>query len=303
VPCFHPQRVWYSKYLNPSGKRNIVFNQREALSPGDHFDIACSQCVGCRLERSRQWAMRCMHEAKMHKNNCFVTLTYADGFLPPHNSLHYPDFQKFLKRHRFHHGTLRYYMCGEYGDRTQRPHYHACLFGVDYPDKVHYKTINGNRLYTSKILDKKWKHGFAVIGDLTFDSAAYVARYVMKKQTGKNAVFHYNTIDFATGEITQERTPEFNKMSLKPAIAWPWLDKYGDYVQAHDFVIVNGKKVRPAKYYDRVFQATRPYEFDEVKERRTEKAKQLNSDNHPYRLAVKEEVLASKIKLLKRTVD
>jgi hypothetical protein len=125
----------------------------------------------------------------------------------------------------------------------------------------------------------------------------------MKKQTGKNAVFHYNTIDFATGEITQERTPEFNKMSLKPAIAWPWLDKYGDYVQAHDFVIVNGKKVRPAKYYDRVFQATRPYEFDEVKERRTEKAKQLNSDNHPYRLAVKEEVLASKIKLLKRTVD
>lgn len=304
MACYHPQRVWYSRFLNSSGKRSIVFNMREALSPGDHFEIACGQCIGCRLERSRQWAMRCLHEAKLHKNNCFLTLTYDNDHVPSSGSLVKEDFQKFMKRYRKRFGKIRYYMCGEYGDKTGRPHFHACIFGHDFDDKKIYKTTRrGDRLYTSKSLEELWPFGHAIIGDVTFDSAAYVARYVMKKVTGKKALLHYNKIDLHTGELLKELLPEYTNMSLKPAVGKGWYERFGSYVQTHDFIIVNGKKVRPPKYYDRLFEKTRPYEFDDVKERRSENAKKHSGNNTLERLETREICHQLKIKVLQRNVD
>lgn len=146
--------------------------------------LPCGQCVGCRLERSRQWALRCVHEASLHDSNLFVTLTYDDEHLPEFNSLYYPDFQKFMKRLRkkFSRENIRFYMCGEYGETTLRPHYHVILFNFDLPDRRLYRrSHSGDHLFTSEILTKIWGKGFCPFGNVTFQSAAYTARYIMKK--------------------------------------------------------------------------------------------------------------------------
>ena len=151
--------------------------------------VPCGQCIGCRLERSRQWAIRCVHEASLHTDNCFITLTYSPDCLPSDGSLNHDDFQKFFKRLRKHIAPkkIRYYMCGEYGEDLQqpsklgRPHFHACLFGLDFDDKQLYIVRDDVKLYTSATLEKIWGKGFVTIGDVTFESAAYVARYIAKK--------------------------------------------------------------------------------------------------------------------------
>jgi len=117
-------------------------------------------------------------------------------------------------------------MAGEYGDVTARPHFHACIFGLDFPDKkVYKKTRGGHNLYTSDTLEKIWGKGFCPIGEVNFETAAYVARYVMKKITGQQQKKHYEQVDQDTGEITS-RQPEFNHMSLKPGIGKGWLEKW-----------------------------------------------------------------------------
>lgn len=296
MACYHPLEAFYSKDLNRSGKRSIVFNPRQALQPDVILNLPCGQCIGCRLERSRQWAIRCMHESKMHRDNCFITLTYDEKNLPTDGSLHKEDYQNFLKRLRkeLHPQKVRYYMCGEYGDQTSRPHFHACLFGYRPEDLTLYKTSNGNRLYNSKLLQKIWSHGHVVIGELTFESAAYVARYVMKKITGKNAHEHYDTINEKTGEVTT-RIPEYNQPSLKPAIGRTYLEKYKGYILDHDGVIVNGKKVKPPKYYDKLLSKDSPIQHENNLERRVTTGKKNASDNTPERLAVKEIVHAAQL--------
>ena len=168
-----------------------------------------------------------MQEAKLHKDNCFITLTYSDDCIPPDFGLRKADFQGFMKRLRKKVPNVRYFHCGEYGDRTSRPHYHACLFGYDFPDKVHFTTRNGHKVYTSKILNDTWGYGITEIGDLTFDSAAYVARYVVKKLSISDAssdeaikafTDKYSWVNWQTGEIVI-RPPEYITMSLKPAIS------------------------------------------------------------------------------------
>lgn len=302
MPCYRPLTAYHARDINPSGKRSIVFNPKEALEPDRPLSLPCGQCVHCRLERSRQWAIRCLHEAKMHRDNCFITLTYDDNYVPANGSLVKSDLQKFFKRLRRLRGKLRYYACGEYGEATLRPHYHACVFGIDFPDKEIYRiTPRGDRLYNSKELSRLWPFGFSVIGEVTFDSAAYVARYIMKKVTGEASLHHYNDIDYRTGEILKERIPEYTNMSLKPAIGRTWLDSYGEHVQAHDFVVINGKKVKPPKYYDRVFEKTRPFEFDDVKSLRLVAGKRFSRNNSPDRLEVMEVVHEERLKLLKRS--
>lgn len=298
MPCYHP----LSAYQCADG--SIVFYESKRHDTVKSLSLPCGQCVGCRLERSRQWAIRCMHEAQMHTQNCFITLTYDDAHLPSDRSLHYRDFQLFIKRlrKRYPGRRIRYYMAGEYGENFGRPHWHACIFGLDFDDKKLWKRTSANSLlYRSENLELLWPFGYSSIGDVTFESAAYVARYIMKKVTGKNAAEHYQEIDPDTGEITN-RTPEFTKMSLKPGIGYEWYKQYTSDVYPHDYVVVRGKKVKPPKYYDKKYKIDNPYEFDELLYIREKSAKLAYADNTPERLLVKEQVTKAKLQKLKRNL-
>jgi len=295
--------------------KSIVFDEVRKHDIVRSLSLPCGQCIGCRLERSRQWAMRVMHEAQLHSENSFITLTYDDTHLPSDKSLHKPDYQQFLKRLRQHvwrkYGKkIRYYMAGEYGEKYGRPHWHLCIFGHGFHDKKYWKrTASGSILYRSEELEALWPFGYTSVGDVTFESAAYVARYIMQKQssdkinpqTGKpwNSIYDYTNPE--TGEITK-REPEFNKMSLKPGIGAEWFKKFKSDVYPHDYVIVRGKKMKPPKAYDKMYKKSNPYEFDEVLYKREINAK-LNPDNHdPKRLDAKRQILESRLSLLKRNL-
>jgi len=257
-----------------------------------------------------------MHEASLHVHNSFITLTYAPEYLPKDGSLVKKDFQDFMKRLRFHSEDVgsslkqhlltagekvRFFMCGEYGDRLGRPHYHACLFGLDFGDLRYLKTVNGFKYYTSKTLEALWEgKGHCVVGRVTFESAAYVARYCTKKVTGEAAADHYNVVDYSTGEILLERIPEYTTMSRRPGIAREWLNKFSSDVYPSDECVVRGVAQRPPKYYDRMFEISCPETMEAIKDKRSLQGKARASDNTPARLRVKEKVLQSKFKQLKR---
>jgi len=298
MPCYHPLKAFQCF------DKSIVFDEIRRHDIVRSLDLPCGQCVGCRLERSRQWAIRCMHEAQLHKHNCFITLTYDNTHLPSNGSLHYEDFQLFIKRLRKSLGNarIRYYMAGEYGENFGRPHFHACIFGHDFHDKkLWQRTSAGSMLYRSAKLEALWPFGYSSIGDVNFESAAYVARYIMKKVTGKNQDKHYNEIDQETGEI-KKRTPEFNKMSLKPGIGCDFYKKYTSDIYPQDYVILRGKKVKPPKYYDKQFKTDHPFEYDELLYMREKNAKLNTEDNTPERLSVKEQVTMAKLQKLKRNL-
>lgn len=269
--------------------------------------VPCGQCVGCRLERSRQWAVRCLHEAQMHVENCYITLTYRDACLPPNGSLVYRDFQLFLKRlrERFARESIRFYMCGEYGDENRRPHFHALLFGFDFPDKQYLKrSPAGESLYRSAILESLWTFGYSSIGAVTFESAAYVARYVMKKRTGDLAKTHYTVVDRVTGEVTNLE-PEFNRMSLggrsaKGGIGASWFQRFRTDVYPSGKVVVRGVECKAPRYYDKLFTVLDPESFALVSAARVAEARARASDNVSARRGVKEVVAQARIDALKR---
>lgn len=230
--------------------------------------VPCGQCIGCRLERSRQWAIRCVHEYQMHDEGCFITLTYDDDFLPYGASLYKPDFQNFMKRLRKKlPQKIRYFMCGEYGDTTQRPHYHALVFGWR-PDDPGLFTQSGEfQLYDSKTLTDTWGMGHASFGEITFETAAYTARYVTKKITGDAAAEHYSVIDSETGEIF-ERLPEYSAASRDPAIGASWLTRYGRDAYEKDEVVMRAQKMRPPRAYDQAIEVLDPRLWQTVRAKR-----------------------------------
>ena len=264
---------------------------------GDALELACGRCIGCRLERSRQWAVRCIHEAQLHEENCFITLTYKD--MPEGSSLDYRDFQLFMKRLRKHaKRRVRFFMCGEYGDRLGRPHFHACLFGFDFADKLPWSTTgSGGKLFRSKALDKLWPFGFSTIGPVTFETAAYVARYVTKKVTGDAADEHYKHID-EDGVVTQ-RQPEFAHMSLKPGIGSDWLRLFHRDVFPRGYVVLpNGKQGSLPRYYKKYF--SKMLDYDQYEYSSHLHAQATASDRTPERLAVRELVANSRNSISKR---
>ena len=258
-----------------------------------------------------------MHEASLYENNCFITLTYADEHLPEDKSLRYEDFQLFMKRFRKRFKGLqpvdgkypiRFYMAGEYGEKYRRPHFHACIFNFDFADKkYHKKTPGGSRIFTSASLSELWPFGYASIGSVTFESAAYVARYIMKKVNVSSATPHHLRSHYLTQEIDEdgvinELVPEFNKMSLKPGIGQGWFDKYKDEVYPDDFVVVNGRKCKPPRFYDRKFADEFPLEFEQIQFDRYVDAQDRIEDNTPERLAVRERVTQAKVERLVRNL-
>lgn len=241
--CYHPITAWRSlEGRGANGKWPLVFNKRDGYCDLE-VQIPCGQCIGCRLERSRQWAVRCVHEASLYPRNCFITLTYDDSHLPG-ISLVPRDYVLFMKRLRKRFGSgIRFFHCGEYGSLNLRPHHHAILFNFDFEDKVLWSVRSGVRLHRSAALESLWPYGFSTIGDVTFESAAYVARYVLKKVTGSDAQDHYK------GRVT-----EYVTMSRKPGIAYDWFRRYSSDIYPNDYVVIRGGvKCKPPRYYDNLY--------------------------------------------------
>lgn len=296
MPCFHPLTAWRAPPGLSFRRSEITFT--DPCDPRCQvLKIPCGQCIGCRLERSRQWAIRCVHEAQLHDSNCFLTLTYNEENLPNDLSLNPKHMVDFLKRFRKSVEPLRirFLQCGEYGSINFRPHHHCLIFGYDFPDReVFGKSISGY-IYRSERLEKLWPFGFSSIGDVTFDSAAYVARYVLKKVTGDSADLHYHG-----------RHPEYITMSRRPGIASDWFDLYGKSVYDRDFITFDdGIKCRPPKYYDKLFERNHGYDkMKLIKESRLSEIlkPEFQSNCTPERLSVREEHQKCLNKLLIRNL-
>lgn len=232
-----------------------------------------------------------MHEASLHDANCFVTLTYSDEHLPSDGSLHKPHFQAFMKRLRAQLGhRISYLHCGEYGDDNGRPHYHALLFGYRPPDLRFFKrSYSGEDLYVSDKLDATWALGHCWVGELTLQSAAYVARYSLKKVTGERAADHYRRIN-EDGEIIYLQ-PEYVTMSTRPAVGERWFQKFKSDAFPSDFLVHDGQKYPVPRYYTKLLERENRKMYRRVKlERILDAANpKQRAENSTARLRVREE--------------
>lgn len=290
--CLKPLKGWRDT-------RGKIHLDAKPSSYGTDVPIPCGQCLHCRLERARQWAVRILHEAQLHDTNYFGTFTYAEEKRP--RELVHWHFQKFLKRARKRWGPFRYFMCGEYGDRSGHAHYHACLFGLYLDDLKLHSRNNGHTLYTSEKLDTTWSHGHCTVGQITMESAQYVAAYCTKKIQGAEAREHYTRFDPDTGEVWEQQ-PEYAQMSRRPGIAARWIAKYTDDVYNYDHVVINGREQKPPRYYDKYLERTNPERKWNLKAPRQRKAKQWKGGNNEQSLKAAEANTRARLKLKTRTI-
>lgn len=246
--------------------------------------------------------MRMLHEAKLHPPaSCyFVTLTYDDAHLPDNWSLVYRHVQLFFKRLRKATGPFRYFVCGEYGDQGNRPHYHVCFFGLKLPDVKPLRLLDDRRpdirKFRSETLAKAWGLGFVDIGTVTPASARYAAAYCVKKVTGDLAAAYY-----------AGREPEFARMSTSPGLGAGWFHRHGDDYFRDDFCVVDGKRYRVPKYYAKLQKRggeARVERLEEVLHERHVAARVAErvQNSTPDRLAVREQVATAKHKLTRRSL-
>ena len=327
MPCYNPITGYRSAHLNENSRRPIVWNEKHSDGSGPLL-LPCGRCTGCRIDYSRTWALRCYHEAQMHDANAFVTLTYDEKHIPADRSINKTELQDFFKKLRYEvneiygctelqstktsrqrmvpNRPIRYFACGEYGTKNNRPHYHALIFGYDFPDKTLYSEKDGTLLFRSKLLEHCWTKGFSTIGQVTFESAAYVARYTMKKRkgpadqkdkNGKTNKQHYELLDPETGEI-HDLEPEFCVMSRRPGIGKAWYDTYKGDLEKDFLTLADGTKHRIPRYYDTLSEAEDETKTLLRKEKRKEKIKP--EDNTFARLRVRETVKQAQLNQLKR---
>lgn len=328
MSCYHPlHAIPNGKTIN--GKTNYRFLSDLYLATHPELEkqctlIPCGQCLGCRLDYSRQWADRCMLELQYHDSSYFVTLTYDEAHVPveyyadkatgeafPSLTLRKRDFQLFMKRlrKRFSDDHIRFFMAGEYGSETFRPHYHAILFGLHLNDLRPYKrSPQGYHYYNSDSLQSCWLDhdgnpiGFVVVGEVTWDTCAYTARYIMKKQKGAASRVYS---DFAL-------EPEFTLMSRKPGIARQYYDDHPDIYETQKINISTskgGRQMRPPRYFDKLFDLEHPEEMAKIKAQRKDVASALQSlkleqtslSEHDF-LEVQERSKEARIKSLRRNL-
>lgn len=309
--------------------------------------MPCGQCLGCRIQYSREWANRCMMELQYHDSAYFVTLTYDDAHVPMNEyieqapvisattgeiledgaylkslSLYKRDWQLFMKRlrKRFPNDKIRFFMAGEYGSASFRPHYHAILYGLHLDDlEIYKKSPQGFSYYNSpslsscwidtdnRYLDRPYKGdgqplGYCVVANVTWETCAYTARYIMKKLNGKESEVYTNF----------NIQPEFTLMSRKPGIARQYFEDHPD-IYKHDFINIStekgGKKFRPPRYFDKLYDLEHPEELEEIKSIRAkmavamQEAKLQRTTLYPEELlAVEERAFENKIKQLRRNI-
>lgn len=317
MPCYFPlTAIRQSNVL----KSPLIFTKdltKKIQSNYEKLKIPCGQCIGCKLENSRQWAIRMQHEASIYDNNCFLTLTYDNQHLPVVdgkpclNKTHLQNFMKYLRRDCG--PNIRFYGAGEYGLTCYkcgnshllctcktfladlgRPHYHVCLFNYRFTDEIVVGISNsGFPVFESPSLNKLWGKGKTATSDFTFETAAYCARYVTKKVNGKKQEGHY-----------EGRPREFAQMSRNPGLGRPWYDRYQEPIYQNDMVVIrNNLKCRPPKYYDYLYEQTSPLDLEELKRRRRLYAEKLERHTTPERMTVRNQLAELKHKRLKRSFE
>ena len=328
MPCYSPLK----------GYRNIInggITFKRSDSAGEQMEVACGQCLGCRLDRARMWAMRIVHEADLHEvgRSCFITLTYRDeaqcteqqvrqGFFIPNDwslcKKHFQDFMKRLRKTR-EPDKIKFFHVGEYGSKCKhdldinycacnvgRPHYHAILFNCCFDDLYPVGQRDDIIYYASKELEQIWKYGFVQVGEVNFESAGYVARYCLKKVTGDMADEHYMNVD-ANGEVTFV-LPEYCTMSRGGrrgrGIAYEWFKRFhGDVFPSDEVPIVGQGVIKKApRYYDRLLEVVDPILHAEVKKLRAEFKKAHKDEYTPERLMDKYKVKKAQMDLLPRNL-
>lgn len=322
MPCYRPLRAFRfhtgeSRHAHPSGKLKLFFNVDLHHLPADlqarHevLELPCGRCIGCKLRRVSDWALRCVHEASLHERASFLTLTYRTSRLPPNRSLLKRDHQLFFKKlrqvlARLVHGPstrehpavhVRYFMCGEYGAKKGRPHYHAVLFGWDFPDRelVPNPKNHDQPLFTSKLLEETWGHGDVRIGEVTPASAAYVARYTLKKLRAEEGDREY----LQTGR-------EAPYVVMSKGIGRAWFKTFRSDVFPRDSCLDPDTRTPRAvpRFYDKLLQEVDEAASTIVKEDRVCKSAKGNlADRTPERLRVREQVTALKVGALVRHLD
>lgn len=237
--CVEPQRAWRRR----DGK-GVTFNFREGWSDKP-LEFKCGRCLGCKRVKAQAWALRIVHESQMHKYNCFLTLTIDDEHLPDDNSLDIKHWQLFAKRLRHKAGPFRHFYSGEYGTKYDRPHYHACIFGLDMrrgEDADFFPNGAGDSpLWRSKTLDEIWGMGHVAIGELEYGSAQYTAKYLVKSEGKVEDQKRY-----------QGRKPEYISMSRNPGIGAKWIEKFKTDAFGGGFLAFDGKRHAVPKFYERV---------------------------------------------------
>lgn len=302
MACYHPLKGYeFGTTINNKPNYKIV-SYDKILYDDEGFErpfieIPCGKCIGCRLAYSRMWADRCIAEATCHESSYFVTFTYNEDNLPrvihretgeikDYGTLVKRDCQLMMKRLRKNYqyeNKIRFYLAGEYGSQTARPHYHAILFGLKLDDlKLYKKTPLGFNLYTSKFLEEVWQHqGHVIVAEVTWETCAYTARYIMKKKNGPGAIIYE--------ELNIE--PEFTLMSRKPGIAKEFYElnkedliKYGE---ANIRTPKGGKLIKSVKYFDKYLEIEYPNDIKARKEKNKDKMaiiklKKLEETNLSY---------------------
>jgi len=306
MTCFYPQKSW----LNERGQLTTI---RPANRPGAEPDqmLPCGLCNGCRLDYGNEYAQRMYHELEETPGNLglFITLTYAQRYLPPGGNLKFEHMTLFLKRLRsklkynaqkqgLPEPKIRYFYCGEYGGSNSRPHFHIILFGLELPpgdDFDHKQSKKGHQTHRSRLLESVWQMGMSDVGKVTFESCKYVAMYMHKDKGSdySNKKFKtYRNTNLVTGEQTLKVKPQ-TRASNKPGIGRSWIEKYCVETFQHGFVIIEGQKYKPARYYREYCKLHYPDLYDQYKLKieKSFETEQAQYNQTPERLAVREECL------------
>jgi len=313
VPCYHPRRV-----LKRNGELRWDQDPRRLIREGESvFNVPCRECVGCRRADQRQWSVRCFHEAFEHTtnwrepvthittelaNSSVITLTYNKEHLPPDGALRHSDFQRFMKRlrnyrkrHTHYTDSVRYFMCGEYGGKSGRPHFHAIIFGHDFVDGYIEQSADGQINHMSYELDELWqqrllgdevptKIGRATVEQFTFAGACYVAGYIAKKTSSEAPTGPIEElVDITTGVVRYAPVcPEYRRMSTRPGLAHDWLVKNNCRnlvrIYSTDSVKISNWTFHCPRYYDTLLALHRPDLVEGVKEKRAEGSAEYHAE-------------------------
>lgn len=312
MSCYHPLPARFKTHdellhdlfrygpNSPQYKRKVIVEKEGTfldpkldISTGEYcepFTVPCGKCIGCRLDYSREWANRCVIESLVYpeESSNFLTLTYNDESVPLSNigmlSLRMDDVSVFMKNLRryfeYHFGLsdIRFYVGSEYGGETLRPHYHLILFNCRIPDLEHIgSNFQGDEYFHSDIIEKIWGKGFVVIGRFSWNTAAYTARYVMKKRKGPDSKLEYLSFGLE---------PECARMSRKPGIGVEYFQEhFEDIYQNDELILPNGNTVKPPRLFDSYYKEIDPKRMAKIKSNRLraqEIAHQAKLKHHNY---------------------